>query len=241
MTEPKKQSILTHLRELRSRLLWSAIAVLVTTSASFFFADEIIEILKGPAGDIQFVYIEVTEGFSVYMRVCLLSGIVAAMPVIMYQLLIFIMPALNTKEKRAVLIILPWIILMFLGGIYFGYRFLLPPALGFLLGFGSEVALMQPRLGNYIDFVTRLLLVVGLIFELPVVTSFLARMGVISSRWLAGKRKIAIIGAFVLAAVVTPTPDIVNQTIVAGTLIVLYEVSIWLAWLVEKRKKAAES
>lgn len=237
MSETRKQGLLGHLRELRKRLLWSVIAVVITTAASFFFADQILEFLKRPAGNIQFVFIEVTEAFSLYMRVCLLTGVVAAMPIIMYNLLMFVMPALHPREKRLVLLVLPWMLIMFFGGIYFGYVFLLPPALDFLLNFGSGVALIQPRLSNYIDFVTRLLLVIGLIFELPVVTTFLARVGVVSSKWLSGKRKWWIILSFVIAAIVTPTPDAINQSIVAGTLIVLYELGIWLAWLVEKRKK----
>jgi sec-independent protein translocase protein TatC len=109
--------------------------------------------------------------------------------------------------------------------------------LHFLLGWGTNVATYLPNLGDYIDFVTRLVLVIGLIFEMPVLVTFLARIGVVSSKWLMGKQKWVIILAFVLSAALTPTPDAVNQTIVAGTLVVLYEISIGLAWLVEKRKK----
>ena len=236
MNETGKQGILGHLRDLRNRLLWSMIAVAVTTAVSFTFADQLIEVLKQPAGDVHFIFIEITEAFSLYMRVCLMAGIFIAMPFIMYNLLMFVMPALKSNEKKVVLLVLPWVLIMFYGGIYFGFRFLIPPALGFLLNFGSNVAEMQLRLSNYINFVTRLLLVIGLIFELPVVTTFLARIGVISSKWLANKRKFWIILAFLISAVITPTPDAINQTIVAATLVVLYEIGIWLALLVEKRK-----
>ncbi len=200
-------------------------------------ADQIITLLKVPAGNVQFVYLEVTEAFSTYMRVCFVVGIIGAMPIIMYHLLMFVMPALTSREKRLVLTILPAIIICFFGGIYFGYRFLIPPATHFLLNFGSNVALVQPRLSNYVNFVINLLLIIGLMFEMPVVIAFLARIGVLSYRWMAGKRKIWVILAFVISAVITPTPDAINQSIVAGTLVVLYEISIWLAWLVDKSKK----
>ena len=128
---------------------------------------------------------------------------------------------------------------MFFGGIYFGYRFLIPPATHFLLGFGSNVALIQPRLSNYVNFVINLLFIIGLIFEMPVVVAFLSRIGVISARWLMNKQKIVIIVSFIVAAVITPTPDAINQSIVAGTLIALYQLSILIAWLMGKRKKKA--
>ncbi len=239
MIKTKSQGILGHLRELRKRVIWSVIAVAITTAASFFFADQIINFLKVPAGDVQFVFIEVTEGFSTYMKVCFIVGIITAMPIIMYNLLMFVMPALTSREKRLVMFILPWVLVMFFGGIYFGYTFLIPPATKFLLGFGSNVALIQPRLSNYVNFVINLLLVIGLMFEMPVVIAFLARIGVVSARWLMGKQKIVLILAFVVSAAITPTPDAINQTIVAATLIVLYEFSILVAWLVEKRKKKA--
>jgi sec-independent protein translocase protein TatC len=235
-----KTSILGHLRELRKRVLWSFIAIGVGTGVAFWQYSWLIEKLQAPAPPtVEFIYTKAAEGFSVSMRVSFIAGIVIAMPVIMYNLLMFILPALHTREKRLVLFILPWVLTMFFGGIIFGYYLLLPPALGFLLNFGADVAKYMLSLGEYVNFVTRLLLIIGLVFELPVVTTFLARIGVISHRWLAGKRKIMIILSFVASAAITPTPDAINQSIVAGTLIVLYELSIWLAWLVEKRKKTA--
>jgi sec-independent protein translocase protein TatC len=240
MIEANKTSILAHLRELRVRVMWSLGAVAVGTGVAFWQYSRIIELLKRPAeaaGNVTFIYTELTGGFSVAMRVCFIAGIILAMPIIMYNLLMFIIPALNTRERRTVFLVLPWVLVMFFGGVYFGYRFLIPPATSFLINFGSDVASYMLTLGDYVNFVTRLLLIIGLIFEMPVVTTFLARIGILSSKWMGGKRKIWIILAFVIAAVITPTPDAVNQSIVAGTLIVLYEVSIWMAWLVERRKK----
>jgi len=241
MSESNKVGILGHLRELRKRIMWSFIAVIVTTALAFWKYNWIIEILKQPAGDVSFIYNKLTEGFSISMRVSFIAGIILAMPVIMYNLMMFLIPALTSKEKRMVLFILPWVLIMFFGGVYFGWRFLIPPALSFLLGFGADVATYLLNLGDYVNFVTRLILVIGIIFEMPVVTTFLTRIGVLSYRWMANKRKIWIILAFVISAVITPTPDAINQMIVAGTLVVLYEISIWLAWLVDKNKKKAQA
>ena len=125
---------------------------------------------------------------------------------------------------------------MFLGGIIFGYFILIPPAIGFLYTFGSDIASPMIKIGNYIAIITRLLIAIGLVFELPVVTTFLARIGIVSPQWLASKRKVSIIVAFILAAIITPTFDPINQSLVAVPLIILYEMSIWLAKLVYRKR-----
>ena len=125
---------------------------------------------------------------------------------------------------------------MFMGGVVFGYFILLPPAINFLITFGADIATPQIKIGNYISIVTRLLLAIGFVFEMPVITTFLARIGIISPKWLSDKRKPAIIIAFVLAAIITPTFDPLNQTLVAVPLVVLYEMSIWLAKLVYRKR-----
>jgi len=236
ISNENKTSILAHLRELRRRLVWSVIVLVIAAFACFFFVEEIFEILKAPAGDIDLVFIEMTEGFTTFMRISLAGGFVISMPFLIYQFLMFVIPALTRREKKMVFFLLPIITVMFVGGLLFGYYYLIPPAAGFLLNFGTDVAEPQIRMSNYIDFITRLLIALGIMFELPVLTSFLARMGVITSKWLADRRRIMIIFSFVLAAIITPTPDAVNQSIVAGTLIVLYEISIWTAKLVQKRQ-----
>ena len=236
MSDEQKTGILDHLRELRKRLLWSVVAVVITTAICFFFITDIVNVLKKPAGDINLIFIEMTEGFSTYMRVALMSGVVLAMPFLIYQFLMFVIPALTRAERRTVLILMPVITLMFAGGIAFGYFYLIPPATKFLLNFGAELAVQQIRISNYISFITRLLIAIGILFEMPVVTSFLARMGIITSKWLASRRKVMILFSFVVAAVITPTPDAINQSIVAGTMVVLYEISIWLAWLLQRRR-----
>lgn len=237
--DEQKTSVLDHLRELRRRLLWSVLVVVIAAFACFFFVEQIFEILKAPAGDIDLIFIEMTEGFTTYMKISLVGGIILSMPFLIYQFVMFVIPALTRRERKTIFILLPVITVMFAGGILFAYYYLIPPATGFLLTFGTEVAEPQIRMSNYVNFITRLLLAIGIMFELPIVTSFLARMGVITSKWLADRRRIMIIFSFVLAAFITPTPDAFNQSIVAGTMIILYEISIWLAKLMQRRRTAA--
>ncbi len=234
--DSKKLSILEHLQELRKRLIKCVIAVLITTVISFVFAKHIFNVLILPAEGINLVYIEMTEMIGTYMRVCLVSGIILAMPFLIYQFLMFVSPGLTPKEKRSVYLIFPWIALMFAAGVVFSYFILIPPATKFLISFGSDIATPQIKIGNYISIVARLLLAIGLVFEMPVITTFLSRLGIITPRWLSDKRKSAIIIAFILAAIITPTFDPVNQTLVAAPLIILYEMSIWLAKLVQRKE-----
>jgi sec-independent protein translocase protein TatC len=188
--------------------------------------------LIAPAGHINLIFTEMTEMLGTYMLVALAGGIVLAMPFFVYQIIMFVSPALTRQEKRYIYFALPWITLMFAGGVAFGYYVLLPPAMKFLVSFGSDIATPQIKIGNYISLVTRLLVAIGVVFELPVVTTFLAKLGIVSPQTLARQRKWAIIGAFVLAAFITPTVDPINQSLVAVPLVVLYEMSIWLAKLV---------
>ena len=232
----KRLTIFGHLGEVRRRLIRSVIAILIGTVIAFIFIEQVFHILILPAEGINLIYIEMTEMVGTYMRVSLVSGIILAMPYLTYHFIMFVSPALTSREKRNVYLILPWVALMFAAGVAFGYFILLPPAIKFLITFGSDIATPQIKIGNYIAIVTRLLLAIGLVFEMPVVTTFLAKIGVVSPQWLAAKRKPAVIIAFVLAAIITPTFDPLNQTLVAAPLIVLYEMSIWLAKLVYRKK-----
>jgi sec-independent protein translocase protein TatC len=235
-----KLTLLGHFQELRKRLIRSIIAVAVAAAISFIFWKWIFYILILPAGNIDLIFIELTEMIGTIMKVCLASGLILSMPYLTVQAILFIRPALTKKEERYVYVILPWIALMFTGGVVFGYFILIPPAIGFLYTYGSDIATPQIIIGNYISIITRLLIAIGLVFELPVVTTFLARMGILSPQWLAGKRKIFIIVAFILAAIITPTFDPINQSLVAVPLIILFEMSIWLAKLVYRKKQEAE-
>ncbi|MFQ5996034.1 MAG: twin-arginine translocase subunit TatC [Dehalococcoidales bacterium] len=236
MSNDKKASVLSHLLELRTRLIKSLIAVAVASVLAFIFYDWIFYILKLPAEGINLVYIEMTEMIGTIMKVCLAAGIILAMPYLVFHGIMFVSPALTSKEKKYVYLILPWIALMFLGGVVFGYFILIPPATRFLTSFGADIATPEIRVGNYISVVTRLLLAIGLVFEMPVITTFLARLGVLKPKWLSDRRRTAIIFAFILAAIITPTFDPINQSLVAIPLIVLYEMSIWLAKLVQPKE-----
>jgi len=236
----KRMSVLGHLGELRKRLIRSVIAVAITSILSFVFYEQIFNVLIYPAPpDITLQAIDMTEMIGITMRVSIICGIMVAMPYLVYELIMYVSPALTHREKRYVYLILPWIALMFAGGVVFGYYIIVPRMTGFLLSWGSNLVSIQPRIGSYINVVTRMLLVVGLVFELPVITTFLSRLGVLKPKWLADKRKSAIIIAFILAAIITPTIDPINQSLVAIPLIVLYEMSIWLAKLVHKREPSA--
>jgi sec-independent protein translocase protein TatC len=230
-------TVLGHLLELRKRLIQVVIAVAAASLLSFVFYDWLFYILILPTEGIELIYIEMTEMIGTIMKVCLASGLILSMPFIIYHSVMFVAPALTPREKKYVYLILPWVTLMFLGGVVFGYFVLIPPAMKFLITFGADIATPQIKVGNYIAIVTRLLIAIGLVFELPVLTTFLARIGLVQASWLAGKRKIAIIFAFILAALITPTFDPINQSLVAIPLIALYEMSIWLARVFQKRRE----
>jgi len=240
MSEEGQYSILDHLRELRQRLIKSIIAIAIASAIAFIFYEWIFYILKLPTAGLSLVYIEMTEMLGTIMKVCLIAGVILAMPYLVFQGIMFVSPALTPKEKRYVYFILPWIALMFMGGVVFGYFVLVPPATRFLISFGSNIASPEIRVGNYISVVARLLLAIGMVFEMPVITTFLARLGVLKPKWLSDHRRAAVIVAFILAAIITPTFDPINQSLVAIPLIVLYEMSIWLARLVY-RKPVAET
>jgi sec-independent protein translocase protein TatC len=243
-TAVKYMTILEHLAELRYRLIVAGAALVVTTGASFVFAKQILEFLKEPAEDrsdtFVLIFTEPMEGVVAYFRVALLVGLVAAMPVIVFELLMFVTPALTRQEKRWVYVIVFGASLAFLLGVAFAYYVALPPALGFLLNFPEDVAKPQIKIGSYVDFVTRLLFWTGVVFETPLLIMGLARFRVVNARQLIRLWRFAIIGAFVVSAVVTPSIDPVTQSLVAGPIIVLYVVGIVLAWIVQPRGAKAQ-
>ena len=221
-----------HIAELRRRLIYSIIAVIITTVVAFIFWEQITEILKRPAPeDTVFIQTEPTEALSASFRVSLIAGIFAAMPFILYQFVLFVSPGLNAAERRYLYALLPTGILVFAIGAAFGYFVLFPPAIHFLFDFGSEVAVAQIRIGSYLRLLISLLLWMGIVFETPIILFFLSRIGVVTPQQLGRQRRYAIVVAFILGALITPTFDPVNQTLVALPIIVLYEVGIWLAKL----------
>lgn len=226
-----------HLREFRKRLMWSAMAVFITTVISFIFATEIIEILASRANGIQLISIELTENIGTYFKVAFMSGIILSTPIIIYQIVMFLLPALTPKERKYLYTLLPGILIAFVLGVLFAYFVLIPPAAKFLISFGDEFATPTIRISNYVSVVARLIFAIGLCFELPVIMYFLTKMGIVSVQKLTRFRKYNLVLAFILAALITPTPDPLNQTIVAVPLIVLYEAGILLSRIAQKSKR----
>jgi sec-independent protein translocase protein TatC len=240
--QEKKLSITEHLLELRSRLIKSVIALGVGIVISFPLAFYIFDILKSRApSDMNLVFINVTEMLGTYMKVALYCGIALSLPYLIYQLVMFLAPALKDREKRYLYLSMPLVVVLFAAGVCFAYFIFLPPALKFLLTFGSDIAQPMITVSNYVSVLVRLLLAVGLVFEIPLVITLLAKLGVVSPQKLAKGRKWAILAAFVLGAIITPTVDPVNQTLIAAPIIVLYELSIWLAKLAYPKKALAPS
>lgn len=231
----QNQSFREHLVELRKRLTWSAVVVVMATAIAFVFHQEILKILMAPAdgfgqtSNYQPIYTELTEFIGIAMKASLLVGIALSLPFLLWQLVRFVTPGLNSAERRYLYILMPVSMCVFFAGCCFGYFVLFPPAVKFLLSFGSDVATPMIRIGNYVNLMLSLLFWMGIVFELPVVLFFLSRMGVVTPRLLARNRRWAILGAFVLGALITPTLDPVNQCLVALPIIALYELSILLS------------
>jgi sec-independent protein translocase protein TatC len=225
----RELSLVQHLGELRGRLIVVAIALVATTAISFVFSTQIIELLLLPSGQTKLVAFSPTENFTTYFRVALFAGIALAMPVILYEIYAYIDPALLPKERRFAVTLGPFVLALFVGGMAFCYFVLLPNALKFLLDFGSEVIANQLRASDYLSFVTTFILGVGLIFELPVVVYGLVRVHVVTRSWLTKQRRYVFLLVFVIGAIITPTPDPFNQTLVAIPMYLLWELGLFLA------------
>ena len=223
-----------HLRELRYRLTISVVAILVGSAAAFPFWERIVVILLQPAGQFNVIAIEVTETLATSVKVSFWCGFLVAFPVVLYQVLRFIVPALTGNERRYVLAFLPAAMFAFGCGVAFAYFVLAPAALKFLVGFGSDIITIQPRISNVVGVMLRLLFWMGLAFETPLVLFLLAQLGIVTSRALARFRRFWLVIAFALAAVITPTFDPFNQALVAVPLLVLYELGVLLARLASR-------
>ena len=231
------QSLGAHLDELRRRLTWAAIVVVICTVVAFIFHQQILRLLMEPASGFpgvpnqKPVYTDLTEFIGIAMKASLLAGIFVSLPFLLWQLVMFVSPGLNPTEKRYLYILMPVSVIIFLLGAAFGYFVLFPPAVKFLITFGSDVATPMIRIGNYVGLMLSLLFWMGVIFELPIVLFFLSRIGVVRPAFLSRNRKWAIVLSFVLGALITPTLDPINQTLVAIPVLVLYEVGIILSKL----------
>ena len=234
-----------HIAELRRRMVWSAVVVMLTTGAAFYFHKEILTLLMEPAQGFanvpegKPVYLDLTEFIGVAMKTSLLVGVAASLPFVLYQVVMFVAPGLNATERRYLYTLMPMSLIVFIAGAAFGYRILFPPAVDFLLSFGSDIATPMPRIGTYVNLMLSLLFWMGLVFETPIVLFFLSRIGVVTSEWLARRRRYAVVAAFILGAIITPTFDPINQTLVAVPIMVLYEAGVWLAKLGTRNRRRA--
>lgn len=232
------QAVLPHLDELRRRLMVAVIALVVGTALAFLLAPQILAFLTVPIGGLEELQaIELTEPIGVYMRVSLLAGAILAMPVIVYEVMAFVVPGLLPHEKRGLFIALPFIFLFFLAGAAFAYYIMLPVAVPFLASFGGIQG--NFRISSYISFTNRMILWVGVAFEMPLIIAALARLGIITPQALRKGWRIAVVAIAVVAALITPTVDPVNMAIVMLPLLSLYLLSIVLAtWMYRQRSSA---
>jgi len=231
------EGIQEHITELRKRLMVIVISLLVTTFGSFYFAQILIDWLAIPAGGTdKLIALEVTETVGVFMRVSLLSGLILALPIVVYEILAFLLPALNEDERRifnrnapAVTIIAS---LLFLGGAAFAYFVMLPVSIPFLTSFLNITTTL--RLGSYLNFVTGMMFWLGIGFETPIIIYFLARLNLVSASALLKGWRVAVVVIAIAAAMITPTVDPVNMALLMAPLIALYFISVLFARIAQR-------
>jgi len=234
----EKAPLMSHITELRNRLIKASAAVIIGSIAAFVFRTWIFDLLVAPyesyAEGRQLAFFRPTEAFSLFMRLSLFAGFVFASPVVIYQVWAFISPALTRREKRRALPVVGVLILLFLSGVAFGY-WSLERGIAFLLDFGSDR--IEPVIGGdyYLTFALRYLLVFGLAFEFPVFLFAAAAMGLVGWRTLARGRRWAVLIIVTVGAVVTPSGDPLTLLLLSAPLYVFYEATIWLVRLVLRR------
>jgi sec-independent protein translocase protein TatC len=240
---------LDHLEELRKRIVYSIIAVVIGFFGCWFAASRLVGIMQRPIIDVlhkyglpeKLVYLNPVDPFNLYLKVAGVAGLFVSSPFVLYQLWLFIAPGLYRNEKRYVMPFMVSSVGLFLAGGYFGYRVVYPQALSFLIDFGKQ---FQPMITieEYTSLFVTIILGMGAIFEMPILVFFLALMGIVSAGWMWKNIRYSILGIFIIAAIITPTPDIVNMCIFAAPMLGLYLLSIGIAWLVHptQRKKRAD-
>ena len=229
-------TVLDHLSELRIRLMVSAGALLAAAVFSFTRVGWIRHFLTAPLDGLQLIYLSPPEALTANFRLSIIAGAVLASPLILYHIMAFLFPAFSRKEKGIALAILPGICFLFCSGVLFAYEVVFPFTIGFFLQFASVSLEPKFTISEYISFVVSFHIAFGLVFQLPLLTWFLGRVGVISSKFLRKNRKFALLVMLVVAAVITP-PDVVSQVVMAGPLMLLYEVGIIMVVISEKRNK----
>ena len=244
MKPDDKMPFTQHLEELRRRLIICVIAVAIGFSISYFFSEKIFAWLMKPlldalpeGPDRRLVYTGPVEALLTYLKVSFIGGVALAIPVILFQFWRFVAPGLYEHEQRYLYPVVFLSTLFFAGGVLFGYYVVFPYGFKFFTSFATEYISPMITTREFLSFSTRILLAFGLIFELPLVAMVLARLGLINARFLRRQRKYAVIIVFAVAAILTPTPDVVNQCLMAVPLLVLYEMSVWIAYFFGRKEK----
>jgi sec-independent protein translocase protein TatC len=229
-----------HLEELRRRLVVSLLALFGGFLACWYFAPRLFDVLAVPVRKAlppgqNLAYTTLAEPFVLYFRVAMLAGVILASPVILWEIWLFVAPALYRRERRWVWPFLLASVLFFLAGCAFGYFEAFPLVVGFLVGVGKPFQAVI-TINEYLSTATKIILGLGICFEMPILIFFLARMGVVSEKWLLAKLKYAILIIFIVAAVITPTPDVTTQCVFAVPMILLYLLGVGVAWIFRKRE-----
>lgn len=243
--ELPRMSLLDHLDELRRRIGVAALAVFVGFLACWYFAKPIFNWLSIPLTQFlpegeKLAFTGLIDPFMLYIKVALLAGIFLASPVVLWQVWLFIAPGLYSRERRIAIPFLVATTFFFVAGGYFGYKVAFPMVCRFLLDVGSEFRQVI-TVREYFSMASKVILGMGLVFEMPVMILFLARLGVVTHRFLLKQFRFAVLGIFIVAAIITPTPDIATQSVFAVPMIALYLLGVLVAWLFGKRPPAPES
>lgn len=228
-----------HLAELRKRILYSLAAVLAGTVICLFFIQNLISLLTAPAGHLYFA--RPAEVFVIYMKTAVIAGFILASPVVFFQFWRFILPAMTDRERTWTVLFVPLSVVLFLGGIGFSYFLVMPQSLHFLMAFGGESFTPLLSMESYLEFVLLMILPFGVMFNLPLLMMALALAGLVKEKTLKRGRKFVILAAFILAAVITPTPDILTQSLLALPAVFFYEISLHVIGIMEKAHHRQES
>ena len=238
-----KNTFSNHVLELRKRLIISIITILISGIITFIFHKDILEFLLNPPNGLTYfqntkpIYTELTEYISVAIKVSIYTGILISSPIIFLQIILFLSPGLKKNEKMFLYLSIPIIYVTFSLGLIFGLYVLFPPAIKFLFTFGSDIATPYIRIGNYISILISLLGWMGLIFQTPLIMFILGKLKIINSIKIKRFRRYFWVVSFVLGAIITPTFDPINQTLVAIPIILLYEIGFILVWIINRGTK----
>ena len=226
-------SLIAHLTELRSRLIKCLVATALGSVVGYYYIQEIMHYITLPAGKLY--YMQPAEAFFTYLKVACVAGFLLALPIIFWQVWRFFLPALTTRERMVLGIVVPTSVVLFFCGLAFSFFLVLPAGIKFFLGFGNTELEALLSVDKYFDFVIMFVLPFGFIFELPLVITILGKMGLITSAFLKKYQRIIIFLSFVVGALITPTPDVFTQSMIALPIIVLYEVGYFIVRYILRR------